>query len=859
MVYSTACDYCIVGCAYKAFVWPVGKEGGPKKNENAFGVDFPRKPVEGWWISPNMHTIVFIDGKPHHAIVTPNADAKTVNKGGNHSIRGGRIAQKCYTPTGPTSDRLKTPLIRTGGMLQPISWEDATTIVAEVGKYVLDKYGELAYGSQTYSYQFFENTYAITKFLLGSVETPVWAHHDKPSSMSDSTALEDMGIDSFGPSYEDYSLADVIFVFGHDPFVDQTVLYTTWFMGGKAKLITVVPRASTGATQGEKNGGLLLQPYPGSDAAFLNAMCRYILEQGWEDKEFIAKWVANDEEINWGSGRGTRNTPWQWRTTRWGRSFKKYKDWILKDEFSTLEFAEKTTGIPREKIIKACELLTNKGQSPRPKASFIHEKGAYWSNNYLNTLAFANLALLCGAGNRPGQVIGRGGGHQRGMIQGAPYPIAKTPERFGLIGRKQLDVQRWMLSGNIRFFWVIGCQWINNMMASQFLADYVRKHTVGSPHQLYSLDRDEAIRVLKARVDAGDMVLVEQDIYPRDIAQYADIIFAAATWGEVDFTRAQGERRLRIYEKFYDPPGEAKPDWWIVAQVAKKMGYEGYDWKTSEEVFIEAARFSRNGTLDYAPLVEYAKMKGVSPYDLLRKRAAEGYQLPLWLKDGEIVETKRLHDSTRTDIGTPVGISTTHKRLSQFTSPSGKAILHIADWRLYKDFYDRITPDPKKGEIWITNGRVNEIWQSLFDDMRKPYIMERYPMMFIEINPVDAKARGIETGDYVAVQNDDVLVQVSGFYFETHEEALFSGLMKAGHIKQTKGGFTAMAFVLDTVRPGVAYAYFLWPGSPSLSVSHCVPDPITNAPRYKMGKGRVWKIGETPMKGKVTSAPPHVV
>ena len=62
-------------------------------------------------------------------------------------------------------------------------------------------------------------------------------------------------------------------------------------------------------------------------------------------------------------------------------------------------------------------MLTGAG-GERPKASFGFEKGNYWSNNYLNTASYSAMGLLCGAGNRPGQVIGRMGGHQRGMMTG---------------------------------------------------------------------------------------------------------------------------------------------------------------------------------------------------------------------------------------------------------------------------------------------------------------------------------------------------------------------------------------------------------------------------------------------------------
>ena len=52
----------------------------------------------------------------------------------------------------------------------------------------------------------------------------------------------------------------------------------------------------------------------------------------------------------------------------------------------------------------------------------------------------------------------------------------------------------------------------------------------------------------------------------------------AATWGEEDFARANSERRVRLYGKFCDAPGQALPDWKIVSMYAKKMGFMGYDW-----------------------------------------------------------------------------------------------------------------------------------------------------------------------------------------------------------------------------------------------------------------------------------------
>ncbi len=215
------------------------------------------------------------------------------------------------------------------------------------------------------------------------------------------------------------------------------------------------------------------------------AISRYILENGWQDQEFIDEWVASKWEINAGMGRGTRNTPWQWRTTwgQFGTDFEGYKEWLLNNEWATLEKASEITGVPAEKIIQAAEMISGAG-GERPKASFGFEKGNYWSNNYLNTASYAAMGLLCGAGNRPGQVIGRLGGHQRGMMKAASYPRDKSPEKLPGRRKIELDLDRWVEDGHVRFAWVIGTTWTGAMAASQELAQRFRDQTVDNPHQV---------------------------------------------------------------------------------------------------------------------------------------------------------------------------------------------------------------------------------------------------------------------------------------------------------------------------------------------------------------------------------------
>src|SRR5262249_18914723 len=119
-------------------------------------------------------------------------------------IRGGTLAQRIFNPETPTRERLQYPTVRVNGKLERVSWDFATDVMAAVSRHVLSKHGALAWGMKTYSYEFFENTYAIAKLVDVSIGTPVYAPHDKPQAAEDATGLDDAGINSFAASYEDW-------------------------------------------------------------------------------------------------------------------------------------------------------------------------------------------------------------------------------------------------------------------------------------------------------------------------------------------------------------------------------------------------------------------------------------------------------------------------------------------------------------------------------------------------------------------------------------------------------------------------------------------------------------------------------
>jgi len=851
-IITTGCDYCAVGCGYKVYRWPTQfPDGGPKADENALGITFPSHSLQEW-VAPTQHSVVSYQGKEHKIVILPDKQTNVVNKTGDSSIRGGLIAEKCYNPEKRTKDRLQTPLVRINGTLTPVSWDFALDVAAQVGKHVLYKHGKNAYAIKSYSYQYIENTYAITKFAFRKIQTPNFSFHNTPVLVSSTPGMDDAGFDNFAPSYDDWASADTLMICGCDPYETKTIIFTQFIMPGIAKgmkVIAINPRETAGIAYIKKRGGLHLDILPGTDNLVLGAIARIILKNGWEDADWIKNWV-NDHTSE------DSNTQGQFTA----KNFAEYKKWNLQQaEFEASSAAIKA-GIDVQKLITAAEWLAKPVDGKRPKTSIGFERGLSWSNNTANTSAIASLATICGAGGRPGQVVGRFGGHQLGQMMGGNYPLLDSPIKDANGKPQVLDVDKWLLEGNTRFAYVIGTTWVQSTAGSNALAEKLEALVSKNAHQVHSDNKEEVIATLIKRVDSGGMVVVNQDIYLRDPvgAKFADIIFPAATWGEEDFVRANGERRLRLYQAFYDAPGEAKPDWKIIAELAEKMSFDGFEWKNSNDVAEEAAAHSTKSNTSFNMLKVAAHVEGKTLHQKLKELGTNGIQAPVMYnyKTAMLHGTKRLHDTTvaserLAEIGMENESSTNEnyygQHMSQFNTATGKVNMQTHPWVLFSDVWEWLSP--KKDELWLSNGRINEVWQSGFDDVeRRDYIAQRWPGNWVEINPVDAKKRGIESGDTVSISSDRVASLDNKMAKKQVKGLQFSDLLKKGHIKLSSASISATAIVTPATKQGVIYANFHDMKQAVNALTSSIPDNISGNYNYKMGVAKIKKVGKSEFK-----------
>ena len=827
--HSTACRYCIVGCGYEVFKWPAGEEGGPSADENAFGIDFPAQALGGNGITTEMHTVIEENGEEYNVIVKPDDDNPVNNQwsSGDHSVRGGSIAQSLYSPENDTEDRLKYPQIRIGGTLQPVDWETAIKAVAKANELAMDRNGPNGVGQKLYFYQFVENTYAGTKLHFDVIGSPNWGGHNRPALTPENPGMRNAGLWQFAYDYEDTQKADNVVMVGAEFYENKSIIFQEHIQLGVqdgATPVHIDPRQTFTSNYSQNNDGMHLQLEVGTDAVLLSSVARHILEQGWENTEFIEEWTMRERSTIDDEG---------WYQKEFGQTFEEYQDAILDEPRYKPENAAEITGIPAEDIRSFAELIGKPDENgERPNTVFLWEKGLIWGFSHENSAALGNLVLLTGSVGRPGAGLSRGGGHQEGFWVGGPAGEAigeHSTQTFTTSDGEEVtiapDTDERVRNGEILHWHVIGCDPVRGSYNTQQLRNAVRERTSGPQPQ--SADAEEIARAWAERMDQGGMVLTNQEIYPRTTTEFADIVLPATTWGEEsDYHRWNGERRLRQYSGFMEGPGEAKPDWEIFSMIGQEMGATDMNWGSADEIFEEIASEADHGVHALKAIHDKAQEEGKTTAEKVSEMDTTGIQLPARLEDGELVGTDRVHQPDEKVPGS-----------GRFFTSTGDAIFMQVDWNRVEDVYEELKPDPSNDEIWVTNGRVNRLWQNLYSHTRDPQIIKRFKQNFIELNPADADRIGVEAGDLVEIRNDDVY----NMYGEN-----------------TEGSFTAIAYVTEDppqgqiVPEGTAFTYWLYPGQVANDIAPAYLDPANPNPSYKLAAGEVVRLGESELKEEMS-------
>jgi formate dehydrogenase alpha subunit len=472
-----------------------------------------------------------------------------------------------------------------------------------------------------------------------------------------------------------------------------------------------------------------LRQKSGTDIALINGLMYLILENGWEDKAFIEERCENFDEF--------KATVMQYPPER----------------------ASEITGISVEDLRQAAQLM---GEN--------HPMAVIWAMGITqhivgvrNVMDLANLQMLLGNMGKPGGGVNplRGQNNVQGACDMGGLPNVYPAYQPVISEEAQAKFQKaWGATGNTK----VGLT-VTEMMPGI---------PEGKIHALYVLGEnpvmsDPDTAHIRHCLEAVDLFIL-QEIFPTETAAYADILLPGVTFAEKTGTFTNTERRVQMVHKAVEPVGEARDDWQITADLAKRIlalggrdllddaPLKGWDYTNSEEIMVEVNKV----TPSYAG-ISHARLDN-----------GERLQWPVPAADHP---------------GTPI------LHTKAFSRGKGKfmPIDFVPAPELPDDEYPFI----------LNTGRVIYHWHGGEMTRRAKGLMEVYGKPLVEINPDDAAKMGV---------NGNKILRVTS----------------------RRGVIEAEAWVTDRVPPGMVYANFHFPEASANELTIAALDPTAKIPGFKV-------------------------
>lgn len=560
-----------------------------------------------------------------------------------------------------SEERITKPLIRKNGAFVESSWEEALDLVASRLGSIKAEHGNGSVGFISSSKITNEDNYVIQKLARQVFETN---NVDNCSRYCQSPATDGLfrtvGMGGDAGTIKDIAKAGLVLIVGANPAEGHPVLATRVKRAHKLhgqKLIVADLRRNEMAERSD----LFISPKQGTDQVWLMAVTKYMIDQGWHDQAFI------DENVNY---------------------FDDYKETLEK---YTLEYAERITGLSQDTIIRIAEMIRDADGT-----CVLWGMGVTQNTGGSDTsAAISNLLLATGNYRRPGAGAYPLRGHNNvqgacdmgtlpGWLPGyqhitddaarAKFEKAYGVEIDGKPGLDNIEMLHAIEEGNMKAMYLVG----EDMALVDSNANHV--HDI-----LSSLD-----------------FFVVQDIFLSRTAQYADVILPAVPSLEKDGTFTNTERRVQRLYQALPTLGDAKPDWWIIQEVANRLGAD-WNYTHPSDIFSEMASLS--------PLF------GKASYDVL-----SGWNSFLW--------------------GSFTGESTPLLYEDGFNFPDKKARFALSDWVEPAVF-------PEEYDLHINNGRMLEHFHEGNMTNKSKGIQSKVPDVFVEVSPELAAERGICDGTMI--------------------------------------------------------------------------------------------------------------
>jgi len=575
-------------------------------------------------------------------------------------------------------DRLKYPLMRRHGKDSPLeraSWDEVLDTIAQRFRAIQAEHGKDAVATYSGSSMTNEKCYLMGKFARVALGTRHTDYNGR-LCMSSATGYNEkaLGLDRAPNPISDMLHADCIFVIGSNvgecfPIVTS---YLWQARDRGCKLIVADPRQTPIA----RTADIFLPLRSGTDSALLNAMLYVVIEEGLIDEDFIRE-----------------------RTVGWEETKK------LVEQYPPEKVA-KVCGLRPEAITDAARMYGN----AQAALTYMARGLEHQSKGVDNGLAAINLALATGNFGRPGAgcgtLTGQGngqGGREMGQ-KASQLPGCRSVEdpndRAHVCAVWGIDEKDLPHAG-----------YPATLMIPAMLRQEIRACFMICSNPMVSLpDQHTVERALR-----GLDLFVVTDFFLSETAELADIVLPGSVWAEDEGTVTSLEGRVVKYNKAVEPPGEARQDWKIICELARRLGKGQYfNFQSPRDMFDEFRRCSRGAHADYWGIT----------YEKIMEQNGVFWPCPSEDHPG----TPRLYEK-------------------RFAFPDGRARFHAIEYIPPAEEPDGEYP------LILTTGRVIYHYLSGNQTRRVPFLKEEAPYPWVEIHEQTAQRLGIADGDWVTVRS----------------------------------------------------------------------------------------------------------
>ena len=602
-----------------------------------------------------------------------------------HPSNYGRLCSK-GTALGETlgsDNALGSPIIHG----QSADWDSALDLVAKQFRETIDRHGPDAVAFYVSGQLLTEDYYVANKLMKGFIGS---GNIDTNSRLCMSSSVAGhkraFGSDTVPGCYEDFEQAELIVLTGSNTAWCHPVLYRRIVRAKEnnpaLKVVVIDPRETATCEIAD----LHLPLKPGSDSLLFSGLLSFLSRNGSMDNAFVEAHTEGLEEA-------LQQACWYAPSVNAIAELCRlsmddvvtfYRWFLMKERVVTLYsqgINQTSSGTDKVNAIINCHLYTGRigrpGMGPfsitgQPNAMGGREVGAL-SNQLACHMDIENES------------------HHE--LVGHFWQTESLTRRAGL---KAVDLFRAVESGKVKVLWVM------------------------ATNPAVSLPDSQQVRRALAQCE---FLVVSDCVRNTDTTKFADVLLPAQGWGEKDGTVSSSERTISRQHRFLPVQGDARPDWWILSQVAQRLGYSGFDYSSSHEIFKEYACLSgyRNeGDRDFD--ISGLATMNVEKYDSLQPIQ---WPVPVGSKEG----TQRLFGDGR------------------FYTPNRKARFVPVIPRAPGKALDSGYP------MALNTGRVRDQWHTMTRTGKSARLFGHDNEPFVEIHPSNAKASDIGEGELVSVSS----------------------------------------------------------------------------------------------------------